>query len=188
MTIFTRARRCFTSGQRYFDKFRRAKILFLDEGTREWLARKHETRAVIKRVNSINSNASFSMMVMVSKRVETEKNEKTTTISRSDVFTIGATKATWKVYVHMHARSSNCQLNDAKHMDYFVATTLFRDAPRSFRRFEAFAGLGTLEIPARSSWHGKNHYSPRVVTEVFGWEKCQCLFDPYNLSLTVLSN
>lgn len=83
MTIFTRARRCFTSGQRYFDKFRRAKILFLDEGTREWLARKHETRAVIKRVNSINSNASFSMMVMVSKRVETEKNEKTTTISRS---------------------------------------------------------------------------------------------------------
>lgn len=82
----------------------------------------------------------------------------------------------------MHARSSNCQLNDAKHMDYFVATTLFRDAPRfvsdDSKRSRASRtrpdplGTGKIIIHPELWWH----------KFLAGWEKCQCLFDPYNLS------
>lgn len=93
-------------------------------------------------------------------------------------------KLQWKVYMcaHMHARSSNCQLNDAKHMDYFVATTLFRDAPRfvsdDSKRSRASRtrpdplGTGKIIIHPELWWH----------KFLAGWEKCQCLFDPYNLS------
>lgn len=61
--------------------------------------------------------------------------------------------------------AATASLNDAKHMDYFVATTLFRDAP--FRRFEAFAGLSKSPKDRDLSWHGKNHYS--VVAQVSSW-------------------
>lgn len=139
--------------------FRRAKIqtVFLKEGvkTRSW-----KLEAAIKRVDSIDSNCRNAYT-----REGRENYEQ-----RSGCYTTRATKATWKVYVHMYARSSNCQLNDAKHMDYFVATTLFRDAPRFvFDDSKRSRASELSKSLARSSWHGKNHYSPRVVTEVSSW-------------------
>lgn len=142
------------------------RTVFPDEGTREVNSVANILGPWSKRVNySIKSIDN----VMVSKRTEKK---------------FATEKLQWKVYMcaHMHARSSNCQLNDAKHMDYFVATTLFRDAPRfvsdDSKRSRASRtrpdplGTGKIIIHPELWWH----------KFLAGWEKCQCLFDPYNLS------
>lgn len=153
--------------------FRRAKIqtVFLKEGvkTRSW-----KLEAAIKRVDSIDSNCRNAYT-----REGRENYEQ-----RSGCYTTRATKATWKVYVHMYARSSNCQLNDAKHMDYFVATTLFRDAPRFV--FDDSKRSRASELSKSRPdllGTGKIIIHPELWQKFLaGWEKCQCLFDPYNLS------
>lgn len=84
----------------------------------------------------------------------------------------------------MYARSSNCQLNDAKHMDYFVATTLFRDAPR-FVFDDSKRSRASELSKSRPDLLGteKIIIHPELWQKFLaGWEKCQCLFDPYNLS------
>lgn len=116
----------------------------------------------------------------LSKRIYKRRTRKL----RSGCYITRATKATWKVYVHMYARSSNCQLNDAKHMDYFVATTLFRDAPRFV--FDDSKRSRASELSKSRPdllGTGKIIIHPELWQKFLaGWEKCQCLFDPYNLS------
>lgn len=78
-------------------------------------------------------------------------------------------------------------VNDAKHMDYFVATTLFRDVPRRGRfdgsrisQLSKFRPdlLGTREIIILSYLTEVSTTPVHESSFELAQRKCQCLFDP----------